>query len=230
VAFAKDPTGERGLLLPVRVQRCKPPGLLASRVYIDLVDVDEVTARERLLRGVATAGAHPTSAPFPGGSRAGLEAAGRFPGAGPDVSNLPARNPRFIGRGQDLERLHAGLLAGSAAGVVPVQAVHGLGGIGKTTLVLEYAHRFAGDYDVTWWVPAEQPTTAVAALARLASRLGVRELPDQPEMVSALFDRVRRARAPRSPRSGWSERAPVPDSHAEGIQKRSLSRDRGAAE
>src|SRR3954454_22199347 len=190
-AFARDPTGERGLLVPVRVQPCEPPGLLASRVYVDLIDVDQANARERLLTGVTDAGAHPPSAPFPGASRGGYEVAERFPGAGPAVRNLPARSARFIGRGKDLERLHADLLAGSAAGMVPVQAVHGLGGIGKTTLALEYAYHFAGDYDVIWWVPAEQPTTAVAALARLAARLGVRELRDQPEMVSALFDLLR---------------------------------------
>ena len=39
-AFARDPTGERGLLRPLRVQPCEPPGLLASRVYVDLVDAD----------------------------------------------------------------------------------------------------------------------------------------------------------------------------------------------
>jgi hypothetical protein len=43
-AFHKDPSGELGLL--VWVQECAPPGLLASRVYIDdLVDTDEATAR-----------------------------------------------------------------------------------------------------------------------------------------------------------------------------------------
>jgi hypothetical protein len=35
-AFHKDPTGEQGLLVPVRVQECQSPGLPASRVYIDL--------------------------------------------------------------------------------------------------------------------------------------------------------------------------------------------------
>jgi TIR domain len=37
-AFVKDPSGELGRLVPVRVQQCEPPGLLASLVYIDLVD------------------------------------------------------------------------------------------------------------------------------------------------------------------------------------------------
>jgi hypothetical protein len=90
-AFAKDPTGERGLLVPVRVQPCEPPGLLASRVYVDLVDTDEPTAKQRLLSGVGELGARPTTVPFPGGA----ERAKRFPGQGPAVSNLPVRNRNF---------------------------------------------------------------------------------------------------------------------------------------
>jgi hypothetical protein len=30
--FAKDPTGEHGLLLPVRVEDVEPPGLLKTRI------------------------------------------------------------------------------------------------------------------------------------------------------------------------------------------------------
>jgi hypothetical protein len=36
-AFAKDPTGEKGLLIPVKVAPCTPPNILASRIYIDLI-------------------------------------------------------------------------------------------------------------------------------------------------------------------------------------------------
>src|SRR5262245_22991516 len=36
-AFAQDPTGEKGVLLPVRVRECELKGLLQSIVYIDLV-------------------------------------------------------------------------------------------------------------------------------------------------------------------------------------------------
>jgi tetratricopeptide (TPR) repeat protein len=190
-AFVKDPTGEAGLLVPVRVQPCAPPGLLASRVYIDLVDTDEEEARRRLLTGVDQSGARPTTAPFPGAATGAPERATRFPGRGPDVSNLPPRNRNFSGRGDLLEELHASLQAESAAAVLPTGAVHGLGGVGKTELALEFAHRFASDYDIAWWIHAAQPTSATAALAILAARLGVKEVADQQAMVTGLFDQLR---------------------------------------
>src|SRR5207237_2217871 len=37
-AFAQDPTGETGILVPVRVRACDPHGLLRATTYIDLVD------------------------------------------------------------------------------------------------------------------------------------------------------------------------------------------------
>ena len=39
-AFAQDPTGERGLLLPIRVRDCALGGLLSQIVYVDLVGLD----------------------------------------------------------------------------------------------------------------------------------------------------------------------------------------------
>jgi hypothetical protein len=115
----KDPSGELGRLVPMRVQECEPPGLLASLVYIDLVDVGEEDAQRRLLAGVDQSGARPTTAPFSAssGERSGS------PGQGPAVSNLPARNRNFSGRDELLEQLHASLQAESAAAVVPTDAV-----------------------------------------------------------------------------------------------------------
>lgn len=63
-AFAKDPTGERGLLLPVRVRNCEPTGLLGQIVYIDLVGLrSKEDARKRLLAGVDRARRKPTQEP-----------------------------------------------------------------------------------------------------------------------------------------------------------------------
>jgi hypothetical protein len=48
-AFVVDPTGEERKLLPLRVRECKPVGLLKALGYIDLVDLDEEAAKNRLL-------------------------------------------------------------------------------------------------------------------------------------------------------------------------------------
>lgn len=51
--FAKDPTGSLGLLCIVRVDECKPVGLLAAIAYTDLVgSKDANEARLRLLDGL----------------------------------------------------------------------------------------------------------------------------------------------------------------------------------
>jgi hypothetical protein len=46
--FKADPSGQDRRLLPVRVENCQPEGLLADRVWIDLLGADEATARARL--------------------------------------------------------------------------------------------------------------------------------------------------------------------------------------
>ncbi|GAA4263882.1 hypothetical protein [Dactylosporangium darangshiense] len=85
------------------------------------------------------------------------------------VHNLPAASGVFVGR--DLAAL-AGSLHGDGTGVVVGQAaVHGLGGIGKTELVLHYARAFADRYQLVWWVTADTVENVGLGLAALTRRL-----------------------------------------------------------
>jgi len=80
-AFAQDPTGEKGTLLPVRVQECELQGLLSQVVYIDLVGLTEQAANETLLTGVKQGRVKPTTAPgFPGAVERIISEQPDFPG------------------------------------------------------------------------------------------------------------------------------------------------------
>jgi hypothetical protein len=66
-AFAKDPTGKKKSLLPVRVRDCKLEGLLSQIVYIDFVGLSETEAIDALLKGIQTGRVKPSKRPsFPG--------------------------------------------------------------------------------------------------------------------------------------------------------------------
>ena len=105
------------------------------------------------------------------------------PGSGLRVWNIPARNPMFTGRDQSLMAIRERLLSGDKA---VVQALHGMGGIGKTQLAIEYVHRFAEDYDIAWWVNSEHSELIGDQFAALGSALRCTEPGTETEVVRAV--------------------------------------------
>ena len=192
-AWASDPDGAHRRLLTIRVADCARPGLLAAVAGADLFGLEEAAARDRLL-GVVSAAiagrAKPKTAPgFPGAGRAVPEEP-HFPGGMPRTwgGKTPPRNPHFTGRDEDLSKLARDLTAGSR---VMVQSVHGMGGIGKTQLAAEYAHAHARDYDLVWWVAAEEPAAIPDQFTALAARLGLDPAAEPDALQEQVCDRLR---------------------------------------
>jgi tetratricopeptide (TPR) repeat protein len=114
---------------------------------------------------------------------------------------VPTRNKNFTGRVDILSRLREGASSRITA-VLPgqdpdnplPQAVQGLGGVGKTAIAIEYAHRYSSEYDLVWWIPADQLPSVRGSLATLAARLHL----DPPAAagidgaISAVLDALRR--------------------------------------
>jgi len=179
-AYAKDPVGRNRKLIPVRVRECEVEVLLNVRVYIDLVGKEKSEAKDELLRHIRAVveskrlkpDAEPNF-PTPDQSTAAQTEEPRFPGALPPVWNVPhQQNPHFIGRDALLDQIHQALTSNQAAALT---AIHGLGGVGKTTLATEYAYRRASDYDIVWWVRAEETATLAADFSALAAQLNLPE-------------------------------------------------------
>ena len=145
----------------VVILRCEDApleGLLADKVYQDLVGVDD--PEQRKLRIIAAAERQSQAAPPPPRPFIGV----------------PPRIASFTGRSGELDRLDAILMQDKPAAVTQASvgraAVQGLGGVGKTSLAIEYAHRFRGLYAGVCWCPAETHTGLLSALASLAVTLG----------------------------------------------------------
>jgi tetratricopeptide (TPR) repeat protein len=130
-------------------------GLLADNAYQDLVGITDPEERRR--RVIAAAERH-SAAQRPQRRR------------GRTFVGVPPRIAGFTGRAEALDRLDAILTRDRPAAVTQVSraAVQGMGGVGKTSLAIEYAHRFRNLYDGVWWCPAETRADLMTSLSALA--------------------------------------------------------------
>ncbi|MEU7530066.1 tetratricopeptide repeat protein [Saccharothrix sp. NPDC042600] len=87
----------------------------------------------------------------------------------PWLGRVPAAPESFVGREAELARLAAAVAESS--GRAAVVAVHGLGGIGKSTLAARFAEVHAGRFAPAWWILADSPSALGTGLADLATAL-----------------------------------------------------------
>ncbi|GAA2252679.1 hypothetical protein GCM10010430_40450 [Kitasatospora cystarginea] len=186
-----DPAGTRRQLVPVRVSDVRLAAPFNSRNPVDLVGRDEDQAAAILLRALGRENA--------GGGEGNGGAVPRFPGTKPSYWSVPQRNPSFTGRAKVLDELRDQLVGGPTAVLPTPQTLYGLGGVGKTQLALEYAHRYMSHYDLVWWIDAEQTELVPASLADLANRLGLRVGDSVNEAAEAAREALRRG----TPTSRW---------------------------
>ena len=166
-AFAQDPTGEKHLLIPIRVEDCALTGMLATIVYVDVVGVEETAAQDLVLQAVQTGRTKPQQKPrFPGQSAP--TTARSKPVYPPNIiQNLPYGSANFVGREAELEQIHQQLQQRST---VAISAISGMGGIGKTELALQYArqHCHEGSYPggLCWLRAREDVGTQIISFVR----------------------------------------------------------------
>jgi tetratricopeptide (TPR) repeat protein len=150
-------TTEERHIIVLRCEDVPVRGLLADNVSQTLVGIEDPEERKRRIIAAAqrqSQAAPPPPRPFIG---------------------VPPRIASFAGRADDLDRLDAILVQDKPAAVTQAAvgraAVQGMGGVGKTSLAVEYAHRFRGLYAGVCWCPAETRTGLLSALANVAVTL-----------------------------------------------------------
>jgi tetratricopeptide (TPR) repeat protein len=107
---------------------------------------------------------------------------------------VPPRNPNFTGRADLLADLRQQLTSKVTA-LLP-HTLHGLGGVGKTQLAVEYAYQYAREYDLIWWIPSEQAALIRQAVVQLAPKLKipVAQGDDFDQTLTAINDALRSRR------------------------------------
>jgi tetratricopeptide (TPR) repeat protein len=193
-------TEERRLII-LRCEDVAPLGLFAGNIYQDLFGIDD--PEERRHRIIAAA---------EGQSQVLKPPPRPFVGAPPRIAN-------FTGREAELDRLDSILLGGDKPAAITQAtisraAVAGMGGVGKSSLAVEYAHRYRHFYAGVWWCPSESRTGLLTALVSLSVELGA-VAANEPDLEKAAKAGLRRLAEQRATWLLIYDNVPSPDQIAE---------------
>lgn len=106
-----------------------------------------------------------------------------------DIGHVPS--PTFVGRLDQLTEIAALLAVRRGLSAPGAVAIHGLGGVGKSRLAIEYCYLHAEEYDVVHWIAANDKASVLVGLGALAHRLGVPESVPQEVIVARTWDALR---------------------------------------
>jgi tetratricopeptide (TPR) repeat protein len=146
-AFSKDPTGEKGILIPIRVEDFNVPGMLGNIVYIDLVGLDEADAQKKLLNEidarVKDTRRKPDKKPLfsPISKKSSTEPKPAFNPIPVTFARLRlGSTDELVGRQDSLEWLDNKLLKSNGC-TCALASLQGMGGMGKTFLSQVFAEK-----------------------------------------------------------------------------------------
>jgi tetratricopeptide (TPR) repeat protein len=98
----------------------------------------------------------------------------------PPGSQMPfSRTPTFVGREADLLSIVSTIKGGQTTAIGQAASVHGLGGVGKTTVATEFVHRYGGYFaGGVFWLSFADPVNLPVEIAQCGGERGLQLRPD----------------------------------------------------